>query len=116
MGVSIQSCLPYVPLVCKIYIHDFTYGSLKSASFYFESLAKILILKFLVTGGAGFISSNLSNAHLNSPDESVDSQCKKLFDRLEQIGEQEDRGGLNEEQAKELRQRIESLQDNLECQ
>lgn len=47
--------------------------------------------------------------------EANDEQCKKLFDRLEQIEEQEDRGGLNGEQAKELRERIQALQNNLEC-
>jgi hypothetical protein len=48
--------------------------------------------------------------------EDNDEQCKKLFDRLDQIEEQEDRGGLNREEAKELTQRIQSLRNNLECQ
>ena len=41
--------------------------------------------------------------------------CENLDDRLDQIEEQENRGGLDEEQAGELRQRIESIQKNLDC-
>ena len=42
--------------------------------------------------------------------------CNKLSDRIVQIEEQKDSGGLTENQADELRQRIESMRTNLECQ
>jgi aldose sugar dehydrogenase len=58
---------------------------------------------------------------INNKDDDSDSSnkgrlCEKLVDRSDQIEEQEDRGGLNEEQAAELRERIEAMEMNMGCQ
>jgi hypothetical protein len=52
-----------------------------------------------------------NNDDLRSPNDI----CEKLSKRIQHIEEQENSGGLNGEQAAELRQRIEAMQNNLEC-
>jgi hypothetical protein len=57
--------------------------------------------------------SNDDNDDLPSPND--DDICEKLSDRIQHIEEQEKSGGLGREQAAELKQRIEAMQNNLEC-
>jgi glucose/arabinose dehydrogenase len=52
----------------------------------------------------------------NNMNNKYTSVCNKLADRIDRIEEQENRGSLDEEQADELRQRIESIQPNPACQ
>ena len=59
---------------------------------------------------------NGNDDHENSDTTNNESQCRKLEDRIGQIEEQEDRDGLDKEQADELRNRIESIQNSLDCE
>lgn len=51
----------------------------------------------------------------NSHNLNEDGQWKKLANRTEQVKEQEDRGSLTEDQARQLRERLDSMQNNLGC-
>jgi hypothetical protein len=48
-------------------------------------------------------------------EENDSGTCKQLAEGIDQINEHESRGVLNEQQANELRERIESLKNNLRC-
>ena len=61
--------------------------------------------------GQGTPFGNDDNKNLRSPNEI----CERLSDRIQHIEDKENRGGLSEEQAAELRQRIEAMQNNLGC-
>jgi hypothetical protein len=50
-----------------------------------------------------------------SNEEEVRSACKKSAERIDQINEQESRGGLNGEQVNELKERIVAMGNNIGC-
>ena len=56
-----------------------------------------------------------SNGRDESGEENAEEAGIKLADRIEQINEQESRGGLNQQQVNELQERIEALSNNLGC-
>jgi glucose/arabinose dehydrogenase len=60
------------------------------------------------------IADNDNNG--NNMNNKYTSVCNKLADRIDRIEEQQNRGSIVEEQADELRQRIEAMQTNLACQ